>query len=38
MGSVFFREQRSQEKMKINLPKLKEKPENFYDAGYNDGI
>lgn len=25
-------------KLKINLPNLKEKPENFYDAGYNEGI
>ncbi len=28
----------AKKKMKINLPNLKEKPENFYDAGYNEGI
>lgn len=28
----------AKKKMKINLPKFKEKPENFYDAGYNEGI
>lgn len=28
----------AKKRMKISLPKSKEKPENFYDAGYNEGI
>lgn len=28
----------AKKKMKVSLPNLKEKPDGFYDAGYNEGI